>query len=90
MEYEKRRVSDGLEEDPDLRSSVLLIHSDLQKIKIVQEEQHETLKQVHELLQMFSNLKGFVRTIAVLSKIAMWLSLFAGGIGAVWLAWKQK
>ncbi len=89
---ELRRDTDDVSiiEAPDLRVAVGLIHADLQSIKAVQHEQAKTLQQVRELLQMFNNTKGFAKGLGVIAKIAMWCSLFAGGIGAVWLAWKQK
>lgn len=86
-----RRESDDPQFIPDnIHDAVKLIHADLQNIKSVQTQQAETLDRVHEILTVFNDAKGFIHTVQLFAKVAMWVSLFLGGVAAVLLAWKNR
>src|ERR1039458_3382788 len=91
-----RRETDRLEEIEKLGPTKVLqlIHADLQSIKAVQIAQTETLRvqaeaiiKVKEIVEVWDNTKGFVNTIKFVAKIAMWVSLFLGGVAAVVALW---
>ena len=64
---------------------------DMHEIKRITKENSDELKlmmgvltEIKEMVTAYKNIKGFIKTLAVLGTVAKWLTITGGSIGAIW------
>jgi len=70
----------------DTRDFITLIHSDLQEIRQLQQQQAAILSAVKEILEAWDDAKGFIRIVKIIGNTTKWAVAVGVSIAAVWYA----
>lgn len=62
---------------------------DMHEMKHLIEQNSKTLFEIKEMVTTWKNVKGFIRTLAVIGTVAKWLTVTGASIAAIYYWFKQ-